>query len=156
MKTILFTAFFLTVSLSFAGNNETAKKNNEKKKTRQEKQCNDYDQYKDVSMDEMKKIADTQSARILDVNSLNSFNRSHINGAHHFKTALKKKTLETVLGKDKNVSIVAYCGGKQCTAWQEAAKTACEMGYKNIHHFSEGISGWDKMMMKMKTKKGKG
>ena len=153
MKAILFTVFFLTASFGFADHHETTKKNNENKETGQEKQCTDYKQYKDVSMDEMKKIADTESAKILDVNSLNSYNRSHIKGAHHFKTAVKKKTLATVLGNDKNAAIVAYCGGKQCTAWQEAAKTACEMGYKNIRHFSEGISGWDKMT---KTKKDKG
>jgi rhodanese-related sulfurtransferase len=31
-----------------------------------------------------------------------------------------------------------------CTAWQRAAKAACEMGYTNIRHFSEGIKGWEK------------
>ncbi len=153
MKISLFIAFFLTASLGFAKHHEKAEKSDQKKEAGQEKQCTNFDQYKDVSMDEMKKIADTQSAKILDVNSLNSFNRNHIKGAHHFKTAVKKKTLVTVLGKDKGVSIVAYCGGKQCTAWHEAAKTACEMGYKNIRHFSEGISGWDKTM---KGKKGEG
>ena len=155
MKVIFFITFFLTAPLTFADYQKAMEKGNEKKTVSQKKQCTDYDQYKDVSMDEMKKIADAGSAKILDVNSLNSYNRSHIKGAHHFKTALKKKTLGMILGKDKNAAIVAYCGGKQCTAWQEAAKTACEMGYKNIRHFSEGISGWDKMM-RVKTKKGKG
>lgn len=152
MKIILFITFFLTASLSLADHHETVKKNSKKKEVNQKKQCTDYEQYKDVKMDEMKKIANAGSAKILDVNSLNSYNRSHVKGAYHFKTAVKKKSLVTILGKDKNMAIVAYCGGKQCTAWQEAAKTACEMGYKNIRHFSEGISGWDKMMKAEKTK----
>lgn len=148
MKTILFITFFLTTSLGLADHHETAEKNSKKKEVNQNEQCADYEQYKDVNMDEMKKIANNGSAKILDVNSLNSYKRSHIKGAHHFKTVVKKENLVTILGEDKNVAIVAYCGGKLCTAWQEAAKTACEMGYKNIRHFSEGISGWDKIMNK--------
>ena len=126
------------------------KKMNEKK-AEEEQSCNDFEKFKDVTMKEMKAIAQNGSSKILDVNSLNSFQKSHIRGAHHFKTLVAKKTLAGVLGSDKNVSIIAYCGGKQCTAWQEAAQTACQMGYKNIRHFSEGITGWDKMM---KNKKG--
>jgi rhodanese-related sulfurtransferase len=40
--------------------------------------------------------------------------------------------------------IVAYCGGPACTAWKKAAQDACKLGYTNIKHFKEGISGWKK------------
>ena len=38
--------------------------------------------------------------------------------------------------------MVAYCGGPKCGAYQAAAKAAKELGYKNVKHFSAGISGW--------------
>ena len=60
-----------------------------------------------------------------------------------------KGQLGKVLPKDKSAPIVAYCGGKMCTAWHKAAKAACEMGYTNIRHFSAGITGWNKMKKKM-------
>ncbi len=103
--------------------------------------CTDYKQYKDVSMAEMKEMTAKSSATIIDVNSKASFEEGHIPGAIHFQTA--QNDLANKLPKDKNAPIVAYCGGKSCTAWQKAAKTACEMGYKNIRHFSEGIKGWN-------------
>ncbi len=156
MKIILFITFLLTLSTPcFAKTKKAEAKKNQETEVSQKKQCTNYEQYKDINSNEMKKIVGANSAKILDVNSLSSFNRSHITGAYHFKTAVKKKALVTVLGEDKNVAIVAYCGGKQCAAWQEAAEKACEMGYKNIRHFSEGISGWDKMMG-IKTKKKEG
>ena len=111
-----------------------------------QRNCTDYKQYADISMGKMQDLVKTGNARILDVNSLRSYKRSHIPASHHFKTLMKNGTLKKVLGDDKNVPIVAYCGNKQCTAWQQAAKKACEMGYTNIHHFSEGIKGWNKAM----------
>ena len=116
-----------------------------------QRNCTDYKQYADISMSKMQGLVKTGNARILDVNSLRSYKRSHIPASHHFKTLMKNGTLKKVLGEDKNVHIVAYCGSKQCTAWQQAARKACEMGYTNIHHFSEGIKGWNKAMKSMDT-----
>ena len=104
--------------------------------------CDDYSKYKDIDMKEMTKIVKSSSATIIDVNSDKSFAKSHIPGSVHFNA--NKKNLAKVLPKDKDAMIVAYCGGKMCTAWQRAAEKACEMGYTNIKHFSEGITGWNK------------
>lgn len=106
------------------------------------KNCEDVKQFTDVSMKEMKDIVSKSSATIIDVNSNSSFKKSHIPNAIHY--ASNKEKLGTMLPKDKNQMIVAYCGGKMCTAWERAAKAACEMGYTNIRHFSEGITGWNK------------
>lgn len=103
--------------------------------------CADYSQYKDVSKVEMQKIVKAKSATIIDVNSDESFKEKHIPGAHHY--ASNKNKMNQILPKDKKAMVIAYCGGKMCTAWQRAAKAACEMGYTNIHHFSEGIKGWN-------------
>ena len=107
------------------------------------KKCDDFSKFTDVNATEMATIVKAKSATVIDVNSEESFKKSRIPGAIHFAT--NKTNFSGVLPKDKNAMIVAYCGGKSCTAWQKAAQAACEMGYKNIRHFSEGITGWKKI-----------
>lgn len=130
MKYLVLIAFLMTGSLAFG----------------KAKSCTDYSQFKDVSKNEMQTIVKNKKATIVDVNSESSFEDTHIPGAVHFGTV--EKRFAKVLPKDKNSMVVAYCGGKMCTAWKRAAKMACEMGYKNIRHFSEGISGWKAMNKK--------
>jgi rhodanese-related sulfurtransferase len=105
-------------------------------------ECAKESNYPEVSKAELTKIVQEKSAFIIDVNSKKSFAKSHVPGAVHF--AQIEKNFADALPKDKAASIVAYCGGVMCTAWKEAAKKACEMGYKNVKHFKEGITGWDK------------
>lgn len=105
------------------------------------KDCMNYKMYTDIPMTEMKTLVEKKSATVIDVNTKASYESSHIPGAIHFST--EEKNLAQKLPTDKNALIVAYCGGKSCTAWQKAAKLACEMGYTNIKHFSEGIKGWN-------------
>ena len=102
--------------------------------------CSNESNYGDVSLAEMQKITTEKSAVILDVNSRKSFTTARIGNAIHF--GANKNQLAKVLPKDKSAAIVAYCGGPSCGAWKRAAVAACKMGYKNIRHFSEGITGW--------------
>jgi rhodanese-related sulfurtransferase len=107
-----------------------------------DKKCENFDRYTDVNMTEMQKLVTDSKATIIDVNTEESYAKSHIPNSIHF--ASNKENFAKVLPEDKNQLIVAYCGGKMCTAWKQAAQKACELGYKNIKHFSEGITGWDK------------
>ncbi len=113
-------------------------------------QCTNYDKFSDINMIEMKTIVAEKSATIIDVNSDESFKESRIPGAIHY--ASNKENFAKVLPKDKDALVVAYCGGKMCTAWQRAAQAACEMGYTNIRHFSEGITGWKGTKKSKKSK----
>ena len=115
------------------------------------KDCTNYDQFTDVSQTEMTKLVSESGATIIDVNSKKSYAKAKIPGAIHY--ASNEKNFAKVLPKEKDSLIVAYCGGKMCTAWQKAAKAACEMGYTNIKHFSEGLRGWKKMKTTDKNKK---
>ncbi len=126
MKTLIFTVLFFSSSLALSV----------------DKRCTDYSRFKDVPTKEMHKIVKEKSATIVDVNSQESYKKSHIPGAVHFGSV--KGHFAKTLPKNKDSLVVTYCGGKMCTAWQRAAKMACEMGYKNIRHYSEGIKGWNK------------
>ena len=107
-------------------------------------------EYPDISISELKSAISAKKAFVIDVNGSKSWQRGHIPGAIDFAT--NKAKLASVLPKDKNALIVAYCGGPSCKAYQSAAKAAEKLGYKNIKHLSAGISGW--MQSGQKTEKG--
>lgn len=135
MKKSIFLALVFSSVAAFAGN-----KPGTATPTAATADCANYSKFADIPKAEMTKIVDTKGATIIDVNSTESYAKNHIPGAVHFDAV--KADFAKALPADKNAPIVAYCGGKMCTAWQKAAKMACEMGYKNIRHFSEGITGW--------------
>lgn len=99
-------------------------------------------EFADISVSEVKALAESKKAVIIDVNGSDSFKSGHVPGAVDFD-AVKDK-LASVLPKDKNTLVIAYCGGPKCNAYQAAANAAAKLGYKNIKHMSAGISGWKK------------
>jgi rhodanese-related sulfurtransferase len=94
----------------------------------------------ELSLDEVKKLVETKGATFLDANSEVTYDKGHIPGAINFSRSSKK--LAEVLPKDKNATIVAYCGGPMCSAWEDAAKAAKSLGYANVKHFKGGIKVW--------------
>ncbi len=99
-------------------------------------------EFPDISISEVRSLAEAKKATIIDVNGSESYKDGHIPGAVDFD-AVKGK-LASVLPQDKNALVVAYCGGPKCKAYQAAAEAASKLGYKNIKHMSAGISGWKK------------
>ena len=97
-------------------------------------------EFPDVSVTEVKTLAESKKAVIIDVNGTESYQKGHVPGALDY-AAIKGKLAE-VLPKDKNTTIVAYCGGPTCKAYRAAAQAAEKLGYKNVKHMSAGISGW--------------
>jgi rhodanese-related sulfurtransferase len=54
-----------------------------------------------------------------------------------------KSALEKLLGPDKNLTIVFYCGFVKCTRSHNAAMFAVKLGYKNVYRQPGGIKAWD-------------
>lgn len=104
-------------------------------------------EFPDVSVTEVKALAESKKAVIIDVNGTESYQKGHVPGALDY-AAVKGKLAE-ILPKDKNTPIVAYCGGPKCKAYQAAAQAAAKLGYKNVKHMSAGISGWKEAGEKM-------
>jgi rhodanese-related sulfurtransferase len=97
--------------------------------------------YAEVSVDDVKAAVANKKIVLLDANGTESWQKGHIPGAIDF--AANKDNLASVLPKDKDALIVAYCGGPRCNAYQAAAKAAEKLGYKNVKHLKAGISGWE-------------
>jgi len=107
-------------------------------------------EFPDISVPEVKALAESKKAVIIDVNGTESYAKGHVPGALDY--AVIERKLASVLPKDKNTLIVAYCGGPKCKAYQAAANAAQKLGYKNVKHMSAGISGWKEAGQKVEKK----
>lgn len=96
--------------------------------------------YPDISIGDLKTAIAAKQATVIDVNGTKSWKEGHIPGAIDY--ASNKEKLASLLPKDKNALVVAYCGSPTCGAYAAAAKAAKDLGYTNIKHLSAGISGW--------------
>ncbi|HEY5913898.1 MAG TPA: rhodanese-like domain-containing protein [Verrucomicrobiae bacterium] len=96
--------------------------------------------YPEIKIGELKSAISAGKVALIDVNGTESWKEGHIPGAIDF--AANKDKLASLLPKDKNALVVAYCGGPKCGAYAQAAKAAKDLGYTNVKHLVAGISGW--------------
>lgn len=97
-------------------------------------------EFADISIKEVKTLADSKKAVIIDVNGSESYAKGRVPGALNYETI--KDHLASALPADKDALIIAYCGSPKCKAYKEAAEAAAKLGYKNVKHMSAGIKGW--------------
>lgn len=97
-------------------------------------------EFADVSIKEVKALAESKKAVILDVNGTESYQKGHVPTALNYEAV--KDNLASALPADKDTLIIAYCGSPKCKAYKEAAEAAENLGYKNVKHMSAGIKGW--------------
>lgn len=97
-------------------------------------------EFADVSIKEVKALAESKKAVILDVNGTESYQKGHVPTALNYEAV--KDQLASALPADKDTLIIAYCGSPKCKAYKEAAEAAEKLGYKNVKHMSAGIKGW--------------
>jgi thiosulfate/3-mercaptopyruvate sulfurtransferase len=85
-----------------------------------------------------------------------SYKKEHVSGAQQFlfpipdmKTWDTKETdgkseadFASLLGPDKNRTIVIYCGFVKCTRSHNGAAWAKKLGYTNVYRFPGGIFAW--------------
>jgi rhodanese-related sulfurtransferase len=60
-------------------------------------------------------------------------------------TNLDEKTKDAflkVLGTDKDLPLVIYCGFVKCTRSHNGAMWAVKLGYKNVYRYPGGIKAW--------------
>jgi rhodanese-related sulfurtransferase len=104
-------------------------------------------EFPDITIADLKTVIEAKQVTVIDVNGTESYKAGHIPGAIDFDAT--KGELAKLLPKDKDALVVAYCGGPRCGAYQEAAKAAKKLGYKNVKHLSAGISGWKEAKEKL-------
>jgi rhodanese-related sulfurtransferase len=80
-----------------------------------------------------------------------SYKKQHIPGAVQFEFPIPevkemdeatKAKFEQVLGPDKDLTLVFYCGFTKCTRSHNGAMWAVKLGYKNVYRYPGGIKAW--------------
>ena len=71
------------------------------------------------------------------MNGTETYTKGHIPGAIDFTKA--KAEIAAKLPKDKGALIVAYCANENCSAYQQGAQAAKDLGYTNVKHYAKGI-----------------
>lgn len=103
--------------------------------------------YPEIQIKDLKAAISKKNVTVLDANGTDSFREGHIPGAIDYSA--NKAKLASLLPKDKNALIVAYCAGPKCNAYESAAKAVEKLGYTNVKHLTAGISGWQDAGEKM-------
>lgn len=99
----------------------------------------------EIKTDELKKLIDNKSALFLvDSRPLARFNQAHLPSAHSIPLPVLKEKKAAVLPKNKNLTIVFYCGGITCPLSPASASIAKELGYTNVRVYHDGEPVWSK------------
>ena len=115
-------------------------------------------QYDVLATPDMKKLIDAKTPMVL-VDAMpagSSFNAGHLPGAVNFE--FPKNVIETwddqtmpgrtqaeyesLLGEDKDMLIVVYCGFVKCARSHNAAVFAKQLGFTNVKRYAGGIYAW--------------
>jgi len=85
-----------------------------------------------------------KKAILIDALPLDHYKEKHIKGAHSLPYNKKwtEKDVEKIVGKDKLKPIIVYCWNKKCSAAHDVCVKLNSMGYYNVMHYENGISGW--------------
>jgi rhodanese-related sulfurtransferase len=85
-----------------------------------------------------------------------SYKKAHVPGAKQFLFPIpdmqawdagetdgkSRADFEKLLGADKDITVVVYCGFVKCTRSHNGAFWAARLGYKNVYRYSGGIFAW--------------
>jgi rhodanese-related sulfurtransferase len=94
---------------------------------------------KTISPDELHRMVERQTVKVVDVDSPQSWAKARVPGALNLDPA---NYAEKDLPADKSAAPVFYCSNFMCREAPNAARRAKQMGYTNVQVMSAGISGW--------------
>ncbi len=94
---------------------------------------------KTISPPRLNQLIQDKQATAIDVNSPQSWAQARVPGALNLDpVGYDEKSLPA----DKDSLLVFYCSNPLCRKAPNAARRAKDMGYRNVHVMSAGISGW--------------
>jgi rhodanese-related sulfurtransferase len=94
---------------------------------------------KTVSVPELAAMNGKPGTFVYDCNGADLYAQGHVPGATMMP--YDQVTMDK-LPQDKKATLVFYCYNKQCTASVAAGRAASKLGYTNVLHLAEGITGW--------------
>jgi thiosulfate sulfurtransferase len=93
--------------------------------------------YQRISIEDAKKVIETDKITVIDIRDFNSFSSGHIKNAIHIEDLNIENFIKE---KDKNEPILIYCYHGNSS--QLAANFFSQKGFKYVYSMDEGYSGW--------------
>jgi thiosulfate sulfurtransferase len=93
--------------------------------------------YQRISIEDAKKVIETDKITVIDIRDLNSFSSGHIKNAIHIEDLNIENFIKE---KDKNEPILIYCYHGNSS--QPAANFFSQKGFNYVYSMDEGYSGW--------------
>jgi thiosulfate sulfurtransferase len=93
--------------------------------------------YQRISIEDAKKVIETDKITVIDIRDFNSFSSGHIKNAIHIEDLNIENFIKE---KDKNEPILIYCYHGNSS--QPAANFFSQKGFECVYSMDEGYSGW--------------
>jgi len=101
-----------------------------------------------LTIDQVNELIAKKDGYIFDNNSKATYAKGHVPTAKW--VAFNDLTADD-LPANKDAKLVFYCGDERCGACHVAARTAVDLGYKNVFIMPAGIAGWQKAKQKLEA-----
>jgi rhodanese-related sulfurtransferase len=101
-----------------------------------------------LTIDQVNELIAKKDGFIFDNNSKETYAKGHVPTA---KWVAFNDLSAADLPASKDAKLVFYCGDERCGACHVAARTAIELGYKNVFIMPAGIAGWQKAKQKLEA-----
>jgi len=88
--------------------------------------------------------ADDRYFLLIDSRTPGEYREAHIPGAINIPEP-EFETYVGILPADRDAMIVFYCNGVKCGKSKKEAKVALDLGYTNVHVYSEGMPVWEEV-----------
>jgi rhodanese-related sulfurtransferase len=111
----------------------------------------DTSTYPDITKNDLQAAMKVKKVVLLDCSGTESYKSGHIPGAIDYEA--NTDHMARVLPKDKTSLVVAYCGGPKSHDYVKGARSVSALGYRNVKHFSPGISGWTAAKLPVEKKR---
>jgi len=99
---------------------------------------------KAVSYGQVKKLLSDPSVMVIDARNDHEFAEGHLPNARNIFALEFERFIPELIGMNKDIRIIVYCGGGQCELSHELSNNLIGLGFKKIYIYLGGWEDWKK------------
>lgn len=99
---------------------------------------------KAVSYAQVKKLLSDPSVMVIDARNDHEFAEGHLPNARNIFALEFERFIPELIGMNKDIRIIVYCGGGQCELSHELSNNLIGLGFKKIYIYLGGWEDWKK------------
>lgn len=99
---------------------------------------------KAVSYAQVKKLLADPSVMVIDARNEHEFAEGHLPRARNIFAMEFEQYIPELIGMNKDIRIIVYCGGGQCELSHEVSNNLIGLGFKKVYIYLGGWDDWKK------------